>query len=215
MKSRLALLLFAAALGRGEIIDRLVASVGRQVVTESEIRRYLKVDAFLSRTQPDFSPASRRKTALLLVRQALVRQEIEVNRYTVPVFADVEQSTTRLREERGEAEPAFERALAASGLEPRDLDEAIGWQLTFLRFIDFRFRPGAMVTQEEVRAYYEGDFKASLARATPGAEPPPLEEVTARITGILSDRKIDQLLEEWLKQAESSQRVRIVEEALQ
>ena len=40
------------------------------------------------------------------------------------------------------------------------------WQLTVLRFIDQRFRPGVLVTEEEVRAYYD-EHRAELQKANP------------------------------------------------
>jgi len=60
-----------------EIIDRIVVSVGNQVVTASEIRREIQMTAFLNGTQVDFGADSRHKATERLIEQKLVRKEMD------------------------------------------------------------------------------------------------------------------------------------------
>jgi len=61
----------------GEIIDRIAISVGKHVITTSNLDREIRVNAFLNESPPDFSPAGKRATAGRMVEQALVRDELE------------------------------------------------------------------------------------------------------------------------------------------
>ncbi|MEI9976953.1 MAG: hypothetical protein WDO73_35815 [Ignavibacteriota bacterium] len=47
-----------------EIIDRIAVSVGNQAITTSDVDREIRVTAFLNRSEPDFTPAGRRATAI-------------------------------------------------------------------------------------------------------------------------------------------------------
>src|SRR5580704_9167665 len=50
-----------------EIINRIVITVGNQVITQSQIDDEIRVTAFLNRDQVDLSPAARKQAAARLV----------------------------------------------------------------------------------------------------------------------------------------------------
>jgi hypothetical protein len=56
-----------------EIIDRIAVSVEDSVITESELRKEIRVMAFLDETEPDLSGANKRKAAERLIDQYLMR----------------------------------------------------------------------------------------------------------------------------------------------
>ena len=60
---------------QAEVLDRIAVTVGKQVITESEILRDLRVAAFIDGKPPDMSPAAKRKSADRLVEQILILQE--------------------------------------------------------------------------------------------------------------------------------------------
>jgi len=140
-----ALLLLAVLPGcqRAEIIDRIVVSVGNQVVTASEVRRDIQMAAFLNGVEPDFSPDSRHKATERLIEQKLIRKEIEVGRYPGPSAAETDPLLQQVREQRFQSNEEYLQALQKYGISEPDLKAQLLWQLTLLRFIDFRFRvPG-------------------------------------------------------------------------
>lgn len=141
---------------RAEIIDRIVVSVGSQVVTASEIRREIQMAAFLNGTEPDFGPDSRRKATERLIEQKLIRKEMEVGRYPGPSAAETEPLLQQVREQRFKSNDEYLQALQKYGISEPDLKAQLLWQLTVLRFIDFRFRvPGE--TAGEAQANQEID----------------------------------------------------------
>ena len=131
-----------------EIIDRIVVSIGSQVITASEIRRELQMTAFLNGEEPDFGADARRKAVERLIEQKLIRKEMEVGRYPGPSAADTEPLLQQIREQRFKSNEEYLQALAKYGISEPDLKAQLLWQLTVLRFVEFRFRvPGETTGQ--------------------------------------------------------------------
>src|SRR5436305_14280856 len=69
------------AIAHAEVIDRIAATVGRQVITESQVTEEIRVTAFLDGKPADWSPANHSATVNRLVDQTLIRREIDVTRF--------------------------------------------------------------------------------------------------------------------------------------
>ncbi len=94
--------------------------------------------------------------------------------------------------------------LGRRGLSAAQLLDQLQWQLVVLRFIDQRFRPGVIVSDEEVRAYYE-QHAAELNRQYPGNNTP--EDLMPRIREIVEGERINRNFEDWLQQARKTVRI--------
>jgi hypothetical protein len=198
---------------QAEIIDRTVATVGSQVVTRSDVIQHLRVQAFLDGAPLDLSPARQRQAVNRLVEQALIRHEVELSFYPPPDMADVDALVEKLRKPRLESDADFDRELRKYGITDEQLHQALQWQLTLLRFIEYRFRPGVQVSDADERAYYDRDF-APAARKQ-GGPVPAFEDVRDRIEKILVDRKVDEALDRWIEQARTQVTIHIHEEDFQ
>src|SRR5437762_42712 len=152
--SRLACVLLLLCAGRAEIIDRVAVVVGNSVITESEILREIRLTAFLNGEPLDFSPASKRKTAERLVEQRLIRNEINVSLYPAPAPDALELMTKEVRERFGSPE-RYRQELQRTGVTEDDLKAHLQRTVATLRFLDFRFRPGMQITEEEIRKYFD------------------------------------------------------------
>lgn len=216
MRMTMLLLTLGAALASGEVVDRVAVSAGLQVVTDSAIRRQLRLDVFFASRALDFSPAARRDAARRLLDQLFIRREVELSRFAPVPVAEVEKYYAALREERQQAAAGLRASLMQVGLSEEDLTDYIQWQITFVRFTDFRFRPGVQVDDDEVKVYYDGEFRESFRKtALPGAKLPSIEDVRESITQILANRKIEAALDQWLEQARQQTRIRWHEESFQ
>jgi peptidyl-prolyl cis-trans isomerase SurA len=213
MRRALMILTLGAALASGEIVDRVVASVGAQVVTAGAISRMADLEAFLSNSAPRTKPADRREMAQRLVEQALVRREIELSRFSPISRADAEQQIASIQKDLGLDEAALRARLALHRLSYEDLYDEARWQLTLFRFVEFRFRPGVQVGEQEIAAYYNGELVEEVRKA--GRERPDLDSLRETILRILTERKVQGALEQWLEQASQQVRVRYREEAFQ
>jgi parvulin-like peptidyl-prolyl isomerase len=144
-----------AAVAHAEIIDRIAVSVGNSVITASDLDREVRVTALLNSMPPDFTPASKRATAERLIEQKLIRREIELSRYPTPDAATVEPVLEESRKTHFKSDDDFRRALAEYGITEQDVKDQLLWQLTLLRFIEVRFRPGIQATDQDIRDYFE------------------------------------------------------------
>jgi len=208
------ILAFCALPAAAEIIDRVAVSAGLEVVTGSAIRRQLRLDAFFENSQPNLSPASQRDAARRLLDQLMIRREIELSRFNPVPVADVNKQIAAIRAERKQDEKAFAASLRAAGLSDQDLFDYVQWQISLARFIDFRFRPGVQVGDDEIKVYYDGEFRDLLSKKLgPGAVPPPLNTVRDQIAEVLTNRKIDAAMDQWLDQTRQQAKIRWREEA--
>ena len=104
--------------------------------------------------------------------------------------------------------------LAAYGVSEEDLKARLEWQLTLLRFIDVRFRPGIQIGDEEIRKYFDEHMSAGLMAAHPG-QTPSVDDHRAGIVQKLIDQAADQQVEQWLKESRRRTRIQYHEEAFQ
>src|SRR5271163_311699 len=139
---------------RGEIIDRIAISVGNQVITESQIEEEIRVTAFLNQEKLDLDSAERKKAAGRLIEQTMIRREMELSRYPMPAMSDADVALKNTQA-RFRTEAAYQEALQTYGITGDGLKRRLWWQATFLRFIDYRFRPGIQIPDADVQAAYQ------------------------------------------------------------
>jgi hypothetical protein len=197
------------------IVDRVAVSIGNSVITESQIDLSIHVTAFLNGEQPDFRPESKRKTADRLVDQLLVRNELQLAHFPEPPQAAVERLLARVKRDRFAGKDADYRAeLARTGLTETELRKQIAWQITFLRFVDARFRPGVQITDQDIQDYFQKVIVPSSHPSHPDQKLA-IEDYRDRIERVLTERRVDQQLNAWLKETRSRASVSFHEEAFQ
>ena len=215
MRIRLGLvLIFAALASSGEILDRIAVTVGRGIITQSDILKEIRLSSFMNKSQPDFTPASLRKTAERLVERALAETEMEIGRYPAPEPAEAGLQLEALRKEQFPGPGAYSQSLAAAGISEAELRLYLLQQLAMLRFVDARFGPGIQITDEELQAYYAGRFTKEWASGA-GKSLPAFEEARAQIEEALRGERVDQMLDQWLKEAKARTRIDYMQEAFQ
>jgi hypothetical protein len=195
-----------------EIIDRIAISVGNQVITESQIDEEIRLTAFLNQEKLDLDKSERKKAAGRLIEQTLVRREMELSRYPMPALSDAAHSLEALKT-RFKTQAEYEQALNAYGIDEEGLKRRLWWQETFLRFVDYRFRPGIQIPDADVRSYYQEQLNKWKQE---GLEPvPKLEDVRASIEQTLTEQRIDQAMDRWLADTRTQVAIRFRDEALE
>lgn len=199
------MLLLAAAPAGAEIIDGVAAVVGRRVITFSDIRRQVRVEAFFgrrpapetaARLDPETRPALER-----LIEWRLIRQEMDAIDF--PSASDEDAGKWLAEKLDAPGDPA------AHGLTRQDLVEFARRQLDFEQFVELRFKAAAQVSPPQVEAYYERILLPDLKRKS--VEPPALEELRRSIENTLREERANQLLDEWLIEQRTHVRIRILE----
>ncbi len=208
---KIALLLVSPILS-AEIIDRIAISVGNQVITESQIEEEIRLTAFLNEEQPNLDAEGRKQAAGRLIEQTLVRREMDFSHYPLPALSDAAQPLEILKA-RYKTDAEYQQALDSYGISEDGLKRRLWWQATFLRFIDYRFRPGIQIPDADVRAHYQQQldkWKQDGVNPVPG-----LEEVRSSIERTLTEQRIDQAVDRWLADTRTQVTIRFHDEALQ
>jgi hypothetical protein len=191
----LSLSLFLSLICRGEVIDRIAVSVGNQVITEAQILDELRITAFLNNQKPELTSDNKKAAAERLIEQALVKREMELSRFPLPDQSQAAPLEKDLRAKYG-SDAQFDQALAQAGIEQKNLEQHLWWQLTMLRFIDYRFRPSVQVPDTAVKTYYE---RKRTEWEQQGVKPiPTLEDSRADIERILTEQRVDRAMDRWL-----------------
>jgi peptidyl-prolyl cis-trans isomerase SurA len=193
---------FASAISFAAIIDRVAIVVDKHPILDSAIDRDIRITSFLNRAAADLSLTSRKQAASRLIDQELIRTEIRTGDYPVAPEPEAAELLAQIKKDR----PDYRQALSRTAITEGELKDRLLWQMTVLRFIDARFRPGVNVTSEEIAQY----FNAHRAQF-PGT----LEEAGAKVSDFLTGEQVNQALDEWLEQKRQQTRIEYLEKTLQ
>jgi parvulin-like peptidyl-prolyl isomerase len=189
-----------------DIIDRVAITVGRTAILDSEIRREVRVTAFLNQEPVNLSEKSRKIAASRLIDQALIREQIRTGAYPVASQSEAANFLSEIKKDRFRTDGAYKRALAQYGISETELKERLLWQLTVLRFIDARFRPAVVVSDQDAQKYYEQHRQAY---------PQGFEASRQAIIEQIAGERMNDLLDDWLEQSRKQARIEYLEKSLQ
>lgn len=193
-----------ALLCRGEIIDRVAVTVANQVITESQILEAARLTAFLNDEPVDTSAAGKRKTADRLVEQILLRREMNLMHFSAPPESDIAPLLKQVKA-RFKNDAEFKALLRKNHISEAQLDRYLLWQLTVLRFIDYRFRPSVQVSGADLHAYYR---KQVAEWQKKGVHPiPTFQQERDDIDKTLTEQRVSETLDRWLAEARTQTQI--------
>jgi len=181
---------------RSEIMDRVAALVGGEVITLSDVRWLIQ---FRGQILPS-DPARRKQvySAALnqLIEETMIAREAQTTPGAEILPAEVE---TRIEAYRRHfrSEEKFQTKLRSMGMSPGSLRAMVRRQLTVQKFVQVRIQAFVIVLPREIEAYYRETFLPTVK----GGSAPPLELLQNRIQEIVGRRKANQELERWVAQA--------------
>jgi hypothetical protein len=205
------LLLSASCLLSPEIIDRIAISVGNQVITEGQVEEEIRLTALLNHEKPDFSVAERKKAASRLIEQALVKRDMDLSRYPLPAPSEAEASLHEVKLTYA-PESLYQQKLRECGISEDALQGRLLWQLTLLRFIDYRFRPAIQIPDADVKTFYDQELVKWRQEGVQSI--PTLEESRVNIEEILTQQRIDQALDAWMTETRKQVKINYLDETL-
>ncbi|BDC50198.1 hypothetical protein F183_A25140 [Bryobacterales bacterium F-183] len=191
MKFAIALLLLLAPAAPAEIVDRVAVAVGRQVITLSQIHTEVRVTAFIEGQKVDLD-AMRQKATSRLIDQTLIRKEIEITRFPTPKPEELEPLLKQVKNLYG---PRYGGALKEYELTEDEVKQHLLWQLTFLRFVQYRFQPGVQVTEAELQDEFATQTKALKDAGRPAQT---FEQMRTDLETLVTQKHVDEALERWL-----------------
>jgi parvulin-like peptidyl-prolyl isomerase len=200
LRSQFAMLLLLAGIAQPQVVDRMVAVVNKRVILESELDQAARVE-FLLQGKP---LAGITQTDLAAVLERLIERSLLDQQILNPAMLDPtpQELAAKVKEVRSGIlasanDDQWKSLLSAYGLTQQDLEEQLTDQVRILRFIDLRFRGLVHIDKTAVEAYYQEKFLPEVRKRN--AAEPKLEEVSSKIEQILTEQRIDELLNNWLK----------------
>ena len=195
------------------ILDRIAVIAGTHVIKLSDIDRDIRLTDFLNRVPLNFGAKAKREAAERLITQDIIRDEIVSGGYRRAPESEAAQLEVELRRDRfGSSEQHLEVALRRYGLTEPELRKQLLWQLTVLQFINQRFRAGVIVTDADLRSYYDQHL-AELKRQYPNDDS--FQALASKIRNTLEGERVNQSFDEWLDEARKNYQVDFKQGAFQ
>lgn len=198
--AKLAFVLVTLAASSQEVVDQMVAVVNKQIILQSELDETAHIE-FLLQGKPLSALTSAEMDAVLdrMIDQGLLQQQIVDNSVLQPTADEISAHIRDLRSKipGADADNKWLAMLAAYGVTEQDVELHIASQLRILKFIDLRFRTLARADRAAVSNYYKQKLIPELRKQ--GAAEPPLSQVSDRIEEILTEQRINELLNSWLQ----------------
>jgi hypothetical protein len=178
----------AGEAGPGEVIDRLVAVVGSQTITLSDVRGAAELGLL------DLPPGETSEAALVraAVERALVQLEVERYGGNLPGEPAVTRRIVEITSRLGPEQAAV--VMARAGLDEARLRALVRESLAAERYLADRFGAVGQATDDEVQRYYVEHPE----RFTRDAEVRPFVEVEAEARAALAAERRAEVVAGWL-----------------
>jgi peptidyl-prolyl cis-trans isomerase SurA len=186
----------APAAAEAKSVDRVLAVVDDDPILASDVERVAGL-ALDPRRPGEDDRGFRRRVLDGLIEQRLRFHEVEKFGFSeVPADA-VDVQVAALRSQ-FPAAGAFERRLAALGMNLAALRQLLTRQILVLAYVDERVGPRVFVGLEDIRRYYESVLVPEAAKSA--QEAPALEDVRERIRGVLREERLNEEIQRWTAQ---------------
>lgn len=191
----------SAGLPAAQIIDRTVAIVEDASITETEVVSQLRLEAMANSAPVVDSPAVREQALDRLIDQRLIANDIGLTGLQPLSFDERAELLTQLQTQ-SFGTLSFEAALREYGVAEAQALEFFVRQVEFSRYVDFRFRTGQTVGDEELQQAY----RAKYGR-TPNRDAPSLELAAPELRNQVLNERVERLLDQHIRQLRADHRV--------
>jgi hypothetical protein len=199
---------FVSGGAHGEEIDRLIAAVNGKVITEGDLGLARSLNALMFYGKASTSE-SQEDELNRLIDLELMRQELKNFSLTQEDEVKVKARMQSLRDSYAD-KGGLPILLSQLGLQESELISYLRLEFSILKFVDFRFKPFINVSEEEIKAYYEGKLSLQLRKSN--LDLPALTQVSAKIEEILKEEKTDAVLEQWINEIRRNARIEYFDE---
>lgn len=193
---------------RAEIVDRVAAIVGSEVITLSQVRTQLHMVALLNQTEPASLEAGGQAALRRLIDRRLVMQDLALRPFLLAPADEIEGPLEALRAGIFAGGRDFSAALLHYGLTEDDCRAFLSEQASFERYVSFRFKTGQEVSPEAVEAYYRNEYSAEQAAL--GATVEPLGSVQGLLSEKLAEIQANMLLDQRIMELRALTRIEIL-----
>jgi len=183
-----------------QTVDQILTLVNDEAITRIDLLWSIAMDPQApSPIGPVGSDLMSRKLDVMIDERLIAQEAARIP--TAEITQDeIDKTRTELIKSFA-SEAQFRERVGSVGLTPQKIDEIIRQRILIARFVDFRFRSFVVVTEQEIKRYYD-ETLAPKVRAG-GQVPPPLETPSIRdgIVANLKVEKVDAEINRWLTSA--------------
>ena len=202
-------LFIASAAWCGVIVDRVVATVNHHAILQSDVRGEVSFERLMEGAAPGTgSEDEQRATLNRLIDRELLREQMREGEVKPPTSDEIEMNVAELKTRLNAGGESWREKLSRYGITEDELRKRIALQLDQLRLVDLRLRPAVQIEPNEVRRYYQEQFLPKVLRS--GAKPLDETDAAPKVREILTQQKVNQLLNSWLETLRSQAEVRIL-----
>ena len=183
----------------GEIIDGVVVTVNHKPIFRSDWDEAVAYELFMQRkpavklTEPDRVTALQR-----LIDRQLLKAQMSDEHSLQPSEDELRADVAKLRAQfpEGKEDKDWQKLLASYGLTEELLKAHLRIEVQIMNFVEVRLRPNVHVQQEELEAYYQDQLLPDLKKN--GAKVVSFQDVEPRIRELLTQQRMDEVLDAWL-----------------
>ena len=183
-----------------QIVDQILTLVNDEVITRIDLLWSIAIDPKApSPVGPVGSDLLRQKLDVMIDERLIAQEAARVPTSEITQDEIDKKRTELIKSFKSEAQ--FRERAGSVGLTPQKINELIRQRILIDRFADFRFRSFVLVTEQEIKRYYD-EILAPQVRAH-GQVPPAVsdEKVRDGISAILKQEKINTEIDRWLTSA--------------
>jgi hypothetical protein len=184
-----------------QMIDRTVAIVEDATITESEVVLQLRLEALANAAEIIDAADERERVLGRLIDQRLIANDIRLTGLQ-PMSSDERAELLAQLQEQSFGSLSFESALRKYGVTEAQALEFFVRQVEFSRYVEFRFRTGQTVGDEELQDAYRSKYGR-----TPNRDAPPLELAAPGLRNEVLNARVERLLEQRILQLRADHRV--------
>ena len=183
-----------------EVIDRIVATVNRHPILQSEWEMAVEFECLANGRSPAaITSEDRKQTLERLIDQELIAEQMRTSSF---VPATDKEIAARVGEFRAtvpawKTDDGWRATLSAYGLSDDDVAERTAVQLNLLRYLDLRFREQIHISPRAIERYYREQLLPQL-RGT-GAAEPSLQQASSKIEQLLVEQRLNELQSQWVR----------------
>lgn len=203
-----------------QVLDRVLAIVNDDVLLSSDLEEEIRYNRFQS--LPSAMRSDERKTAFSrLLNRTLILQQIQPQdrQASEPTDAEFEKSFAEFKEslpacarDACATDEGWDAVVREAGFDPAMVAHRWRERMMILRFIELRYRQGITITEDDVRNEYEKNWVPEFKRRKLNVVPLPLIE--DRIRENLLQRRMNSLLQEWLRSLREQGTLEIIDPTL-
>ncbi len=206
----LALLVTAAPIFAGQVVERIVATVNGHPILQSDWDEAVRYEAFVNhRSLDSFTPQDRKATLDRMIDQELLREQLKDSEQEQVPAQQIEERLREIRKTYLGAQDgsAWNADLAKYALSEPVLRQHIRLQFDLTHLVESRLRPNVHVDRDSIEAYYREKLLPQLRKS--GVHEVPLAEASPRIRDLLAQQRMDELLNAWIRDLRQQGRIRV------